>query len=97
MVSTGFPGPETGVYYHDTTRVSAQEMSMAGRIIMTSESSLLRLPPPLSEAVDRAVENFAKERGLRTYRRWRATLAAYSDEPNSLLFIPDMVVTTGYV
>jgi hypothetical protein len=87
---------------------------------MTTEIVLVRLPAPLSDLIDEAVDQFVEQHAderLQAQRRYhgadlwtifrhepvgegepafltrRVTIAAYSDDPDYLRFIPDIVVT----
>jgi hypothetical protein len=89
-----------------------------GATMIMRESTLVELPPRLSDAIDQAVllfEQQAAER-IESYRRWhgadlwmvfaesnlddgtvgvatrRVTVGAFSDTPDDLRFIPDIVV-----
>lgn len=87
---------------------------------MLTELTLVRLPPPLSEAIDKTVQEFQHREDIgpiQAIRRWhgadlwivfadephsgqrpgfitrRVTIATYSDTPDRLLFLPDIVLT----
>ena len=81
------------------------------------ETTPLRLPVRISEAVDKAVKTFvSRETGRQAHLRWhgadlwmiyansvdvekqifvtrRVTIGVYSDDPDTLCFIPDILVT----
>ena len=80
------------------------------------EVAVVRMPTPISDAVDQAVDHFTKQEGISAHMKWhgadlwmvyadsidqptmllvthRVTIAAFSDDPDRLLFIPDIVVT----